>query len=235
MGSRRLVKLSVDNPLREVLLVARKDLTIEWRSRVTTNQVAPLGLLILIVFALAFDANPQLLSLGAPGLFWVGVLFSGLLTVQRAFTVEGVDGLTDALRLSGLRPGSIYLGKTLAVAIQLLFLEVVLFGGVIVFFDASVDEWLLLIVAAVVGTSGFAAAGCIYGAMSLGLRVRETLLPLLLLPVVAPLLLAGSRAFDRALGVSTQAGWNWVAMLGVMSVVYLTLGTLSAGPLMEDG
>ena len=220
---------------REAWLIARKDLTIELRSRVTINQVAPLGLLILVVFAFAFDQNAQLLALGSPGLFWVGVLFSGILTVQRAFTTEGSDGLTDALRLSGIGPASIYLGKTLAVAVQLLALEVVLLAGIIVLFDGSVEDWPLLGVSALVGTGAFAAAGCIYGALSLGLRVRETLLPLLLMPVVAPLLLAGSRAFEHALGVGDEPGWSLVGLSGVMFVVYLALGTLSASPLLEDG
>lgn len=221
--------------LRQAWLMARKDLTIELRSRVTLNQVAPLGLLVLIVFAFAFDADQQLLSRGGPGLFWVGVLFAGILTVQRAFSTEDVDGISDALRLSGLRPVSIYLGKALAVMLELLVLELVLFVGVIVFFDASVDDWALLIVSVVVVTGGFASAGCLYGSMSLGLRLRETLLPLLLIPVAAPLLLAGSRAFERALGVNDQAGWSWVGLAGVMWGVHLAVGTLSVGPLLEDG
>lgn len=220
--------------IQEIWLVARKDLLIEWRSRVTLNQVAPLGLLTLIVFAFAFDANRNLLSRGAPGLIWVGVLFSGVLTVQRSFTVEANDGITDALRLSGVSPSAMFLGKTIAVGAQLLVLEFVLFGGAVVFFDSHLSDPLLLITAAVAGTGGFAAVGCIYGAMSLGVRVRETLLPLLLIPVVAPILLAGTRAFERALDVSTQAGWNWVGLLAVMWGVYLAVGTLAFGPLLED-
>jgi heme exporter protein B len=221
--------------IRETWLVARKDLLIEWRSRVTINQVVPLALLILVVFAFAFDANRELLRLGAPGLFWIGVLFAGVMTVQRSFTIEAADGITDALRLADLSPRSLFLGKMLAIGVQLLVLEVALLGGAVVFYDARIDSWPLLVVTAIVGTGGFAAIGCIYGAMSLGVRVRETLLPLLLIPVVAPILLAGTRAFERALGVSTQAGWNWVGLLGVMWGVYIAVGTLAFGPLLEDG
>ncbi|MCP3936831.1 MAG: ABC transporter permease [Actinomycetia bacterium] len=221
--------------IRDALLIARKDLLIEWRSRVTINQVAPLGLLILIVFAFAFDANRNLLTKGAPGLVWVGVLFAGVLTVQRSFTIESADGITDALRLSSISPVAMFLGKAAAVGLQLFVLEIVLVGGAVVFFDSRIGDPVLLIAAAVTGTGGFSAIGCIYGAMSLGVRVRETLLPLLLIPVVAPILLAGTRAFERALDISTQAGWNWVGLLGVMWGVYLAVGTLAFGPLLEDG
>ena len=199
------------------------------------NQVAPLALLILVVFAFAFDANRELLDRGAPGLFWVGVLFAGILTVQRAFTIESVDGITDALRLADLSPQALFVGKMVAVVVQLLILEVALLLGAVVFYDAAIEEPILLVVAALTGTGGFAAVGCIYGAMSLGVRVRETLLPLLLIPVVAPILLAGTRAFESALGVSTQAGWNWVGLLGVMWGVYIAVGTIAFGPLLEDG
>lgn len=220
---------------REVCIVAGKDLLIEWRSRVTLNQIAPLGLLILVVFAFAFDANQALLDQAAPGLFWVAVLFAGLLTVQRSFTIEGANGLRDALRLSGLRPSALFIGKVIAVVVELLVLEIVLALGILIMYDATIDKPGLAVVTALAGTMAFGSIGCIYGVVSLGLRVRETLLPLLLIPVVAPILLAGTRAMESAFGLSTQAGWNWVGLLVVITAVYTAIGLVVFGPLLEDG
>ena len=220
---------------REVWLVAGKDLLIEWRSRVTLNQIAPLGLLILVVFAFAFDANQFLLDQAAPGLFWVAVLFAGLLTVQRSFTIESANGLRDALRLSGLRPSAVFIGKVIAIVVELLALEIVLALGILAMYDATIEDPGLALVTALVGTMAFGAIGCIYGAVSLGLRVRETLLPLLLIPVVAPILLAGTRAMESAFGLTTQAGWNWVGLLAVITAVYTAIGLVVFGPLLEDG
>jgi len=216
-------------------LVATKDLLIEHRTRVTINQITPLGLLILVVFAFAFDANQVLLDQAAPGLFWVAVLFAGLMTIQRSFALESGSGLRDALRLSGLEPAAIFLGKAIAIFAQLLVLEAVLIIAVIAMYDASIDEPLLVATAAVTGTLGFAFVGCIYGAVSLGLRVRETLLPLLLIPVVAPILLAGTRAMEAGFGLSTQPGWNWIGLLVVIAVAYAAIGLVVFGPLLEDG
>ena len=221
--------------LREARLIAGKDLLIEWRSRVVLNQIAPLGLLVLVVFAFALDANQSLLDRAGAGLFWVAVLFAGIITVQRAFTLESETGIRDALRLSAIRPAAMFLGKLAAISVQLLALEVVLLLGVVTMYDATIDEPLLAVVTVLTGTLAFSAVGCIYGAVSLGLRVRETLLPLLLIPVVAPVLLAGTRALERALGVSTQAGWNWVGLLVVISAVYTSIGLAVFGPLLEDG
>jgi heme exporter protein B len=220
---------------RDALVIATKDLMVEWRSRTTLGQVAPLGLLVLVVFAFAFDANATLLEAGGPGLFWVAVLFGGVLVIQRTFAVESDDGNRDALLLSGLQPGGIFLGKLVGIAIQLLVLEVVVFVGVIVFFENSVDDVALLIGAALAGTAAFSAAGALIGALSMGVRLRDTLLPLLLIPVLAPILLAGTRAFESAFGVSTVAGWNWTGLLCVIAAVYTAIGLVAFGPLLEDG
>ena len=108
------------------LLVAGKDLRIEARSRVALNQVAPFALLVLILFAFALDPDRGVLDRATPGLFWIAVLFCGLLAIQRAFAIEAADGNRDALRLSGLEPAGIFLGKMAAIAAQLVVLEVLL-------------------------------------------------------------------------------------------------------------
>jgi heme exporter protein B len=221
--------------LHDAWVIARKDLVVEWRSRTTLGQVAPLGLLVLVVFAFAFDANQALLLAGGPGLFWVALLFGGVLVIQRTFSVESDDGNRDALLLSGLDPGGIFLGKVLAVAAQLIVLEVVVLLGVIVFFENSVDDIPLLLAAALAGTAAFSSSGALIGALSMGVRVRDTLLPLLLIPVLAPILLAGTRAFESAFGMSTVAGWNWTGLLAVIAAVYTTIGLVAFGPLLEDG
>jgi heme exporter protein B len=221
--------------LRDALLVARKDLVVEWRSRTTTSQVAPLAVLMLVIFAFAFDANRELLQRGAPGLFWVAVLFGGLLIVQRTFAVEAEDGNRDALRMSGLAPSGIFVGKILSLVAQLLVLEVIVLVGVVVFFASDVERPGLLMVAALAGTLAYGSAGALFGALALGVRLRETLLPLLLIPVLSPILLAGTRAFESAFGLSTVGGWNWIGLLCVMAAVYTAIGLVAFGPLLEDG
>ena len=221
---------------RDAVLVAAKDLRVEARSRVATNQVLPFAVLVLVLFAFALEPDRGLLRTAAAGLFWVAVLLATVLAVSRSAALEAGDGGRDALRLSGLDPAGVFLGKAGAVAVQLVALELVLGLGVVVLYDIEPTGLGTLAVTAVVATLGLAAAGTLSGAVAAGLRVRETLLPLLLLPVVAPVLLAATRASESALGTGVagiDAG-QWLGLLGVFAVVYLGVGVVAFGSLLED-
>lgn len=219
---------------RDALIVAGKDLRIEVRSRVATNQIAPYALVVLLLFGFAFDQQRDLLSEGAPGLFWVAVLLCTLLAVQRSFAVEAADGARDGLRLSGLDPAGIFLGKAAAVAAQLLLLEAVLVVGIVVLFGTRLADVGLLLASAGAATIGLAAAGTVYGVMSAGLRVRETLLPLLILPVVAPVMLGATEAWRAALGQTGGGAARWLVLLVSFAAIYVTLGVLAFGALLEE-
>jgi heme exporter protein B len=219
---------------RDAVLVGGKDLRVEARSRVTTMQVAPYAVLVLVLFGFAFDQNHTLLTQAAPGLFWMAVLLCTLLAVQRSFAIEAADGARDGLRLSGLDPAGMFLGKAAAIAAQLVVLELILGLGVVVLFGTDLRDPGLLLLTAAAATVGLAAAGTVYGMMAAGLRVRETLLPLLVLPVVAPVLLGATQGWMAALGLSTTNGWKWLILLVSFAAIYVTLGVLAFGSLVED-
>ena len=219
---------------RDAVLVAGKDLRVEARSRVGVNQVVPFALLVLIVFAFALDSDRDTLTAVGPGLFWVTVLFSGLLAIQRSFVIESDDDARDALRLSGLDGAGIFLGKAGAVAAQLAVLEVVLALGVVVLYGVQLRGAVMLLLTCLAATVGLAAAGTVYGIIAAGLRVRDTLLPLLVLPVLAPVLLAAARACEAALAGTPSDGWPWVRLLFVFATIYVTFGVVAFGPLLEE-
>jgi heme exporter protein B len=219
---------------RDAKVIAAKDLRIEWRSRVLTNQVAPFTLLIVVLFGFALDANTTTLRDTAPGLFWVAVMLVAVLAVQRGAGIEAADNAQQRLLLSDIEPASVFLGKAAALCIQLLALEVMLTLAVIVLFDVSIGEPLLLVWAAVVATTAIAAAGTLYGVLAVGLGVRETLLPILLLPVLAPVLISATRTFGDAFDRVDADGWAWLGLLGTFAIIYLVTGMLAYGVLLEE-
>jgi heme exporter protein B len=219
-------------------VVAAKDLRIELRSRVVINQVVPFAAVTMLMFAFALDAT-NVLERVAPGLVWLATLFSLLVLVQRSFAIEAADGALDALRVAGVDPVAIYWGKSIALAAQLAALELVLLVAAVLLYGADVQaEGLgLLLVTLVLATAGLASVGTLYGGLTAGFTGRETLLPLLVLPVVAPVLIGATRAVESALGTDGAAlseGWPWIGLLAVFAVAFGVGGALAFGPLIEE-
>ena len=231
---------------RTARLIAAKDLRVEGRSRVALNQVLPFALIVMVMFAFALERLPTpanagdtLLELVAPGLIWLATLFSLLLLVQRSFAVEADDGALDALRVAGVDPVALFVGKAAALAVQLAALEALLLGAALVLYGTELRAGgvVLLVTTWLTATCGLAAVGTLYGGIAAGARGRETLLPLLLLPVVAPVLIGATRAVEAALGIEDTAmadGWPWFGVVAVFAVAFGAGGALAFGPLIDE-
>jgi heme exporter protein B len=228
--------------LRDAWLIAAKDLQVEWSSKVLTSQVLPFGLVVLILFGFGISPDRRVveapersvLEQVAPGLFWLAVVLSALLALGRSFAIESIDGNLDALKLTGLDPAGVFLGKGLAVLIELLLLEVLLGIGAFLLYGAPLGHPALLVVTVAATTISVAAAGTLYAALASGLRVRDTLVPLLVLPVLAPVLLGATIATEAALFGPVGDGWPWAGFLGAFALLYVGAGILSFGPLLEE-
>ena len=218
--------------------VASKDLRIEMRSRVMTNQVLPFAAIVMVMFAFALD-NDGILQRVAPGLVWMATLFTSLVVVQRSFAVEAADSAIDALRLAGVAPQGVYLGKVVALVAQLVVFEAVLSVLALILYRVNVDlhGTVLLVTTCILGSIGIASLAAVYGGLSVAGRGRETLLPLLLLPAVAPVLIGATRATESAFGsdgARVAEGWPWVGLLAVFGAIFLFGGTLGFGPLTDE-
>jgi len=219
-------------------LIAGKDLRIEWRSRVVSNQVLPFAALMMVMFAFALDSDTVLTRV-APGLVWLAAMFSLLVIVQRTFAVETADGALDALRVAGVRGGGIFLGKAMALAAQLAVLELLLLGAAVVLYNTKLvgSGVVLLICTYLTATAGLAFVGTLYGGLAAGAKGRETLLPLLMLPVAAPVLIGATQATEAALGTqgaTPSDGWPWVGLLALFAAIFGVCGVLAFGSLIDE-
>lgn len=219
-------------------VIAAKDLRIELRSRVVTNQVFPFAGLVMVMFAFALD-NDAVLNRVAGGLVWLATLFSLIILVQRSFAVDSADGALEAQRVAGLDPAGIFIGKAVAVMAQLVVLEMLLLLAAVVLYrvELRIDGVVLLVTCVVCASAGLAFVGTLYGGLTAGARGRETLLPLLMLPVVAPVLIGATRATESAFtsgGAAVSDGWPWVGVLAVFAAVFAIGGILSFGSLIEE-
>lgn len=220
--------------LGDTKMIAAKDLRIEWRSRTTLGQVVPFGLVVLVLFGFALDASRPVLVVATPGLLWTTVMFATVIAAQRSSALEAEDGARRVLLLSGMSPAAAFLGKACAVAVELLAVEAVLVPGVVLLYGAAIDSALLAAAACLAATAGLACAGSLLGAVVAGVRANQTVLPLLLLPVAAPVLIAATRALDDAFGTAAVDGWAWVLVLIAFAAVNAVVGAFAYGALLED-
>lgn len=220
--------------LRQSVALAAKDLRIEARGRHALGAVLPFAATLLVAFGLSLGPGREPLQEAAPGLLWIAALFAAVLSFRQSYASETEDGALEGLRLSPVDRAAIFLGKSAAVAVTLLLLEavvLVLVGGL---FDVSLGRDPLVLVAAfVLGTVGLAAVGGLFGVLNESPRAREAVIPLLVLPLATPVLVAAVRATALATVGRGGAG-SWLALLLAFDALFLATGTLVFGHLLED-
>lgn len=220
---------------RQTWAVLVKDLSIEWRTRQAFNAMIFFAVLVLFMFSFALGPQTARQRDLAAGLLWLAFVFTGLLGLGRTFQVEQENHCLEGLVLWSSTCIAVYVGKVLATVVFLLSVEGVTLVLLAVLYN--IDLWrhlptLLLILG--LGTVGFAAVGTLYAAITVQVRTRELLLPLLLLPVMVPVLLAAVQATAAVLaGQSLAAVTDWLKLLGVCDVIFVTVGWLTCDRVFE--
>jgi heme exporter protein B len=221
--------------IRQTALIAGKDLRIEIRGRYALGTALPFAATLLVAFGLSLGPDRTLLQATAPGLLWLAVLFASVLSFRRSYEAEGEDGALDGLALAPIDKAAVFLGKAVAVAVQLLVLEAAVVLLVAVLFGLSIGGDLLVLAGSfVLGTVGLSAVGSLFGILAESPRAREAVFPLLVLPLATPVLVAGVKATALATaGLGGQAG-SWLGLLASFDLAFLATGTLVFEHLMED-
>lgn len=221
--------------LRQAATVAGKDLRIEARGRHALGTLLPFAATLLLAFGFAFGPGRDVLERTAPGLLWMAMLFAAVMAARRAYQTETEDEALEGLLLAPVDKAAVFLGKAAAVALELAALVVAVLFLVIVLFDLSPGNPFALAAAFGLGSVGLAAVGGLFGVVAEIGRAREAVLPLLVLPLVTPVLIAGIRATDLATDVAaTGRVASWLGLLVAFDVVFLSVGVLVFGHLMED-
>lgn len=218
----------------QVATVARKDLEIEARTGVAVGRMVPFAGILVVLFAIALDPDSGLLPRLAPGLFWIAVLLSALMAVARSFAIEREHRAGEALIAAGLDPAAMFLGKSSAIAVELLALELLVGATMVVLYDVSRPGAAIVVACLLLASAGIACAGTLYGALTMTDEGRDNLLAVLLLPALVPLMVAATRAFEIAVDVGTGTARTWIGLLGVFAAVYASLGSLAFASLVEE-
>lgn len=221
--------------LRTTVAVAVKDLRLEMRRRETLNFVLPFAATLLLTFGLALGPGREPISNAAPAILWLVLLFGGILLLRRSFDAENEDDAYEGLVLAPADRAGIFLGKLIAVAVQLIVLQGFSLLGAIFFFDIALKvDVPIVALAFVLGAVGLSAVGTIFAALSTRARAREALLPLLILPLVVPVLLAGIRVTQSATAAHGDDVSPWLTLLAVFALIGTAAGALLFEHVLED-
>jgi heme exporter protein B len=206
----------------------RKDLRLEWRSRDAINGMLFFALLVVVVFGLAFDPTgyPTTTRQISGGILWVALLFASITALNQSWTREQRNNVLEAQRMAPSPASALFLGKAIANLLFVLIVEAVLAPIFIIFFNLqALGDVRLLALILPLGTWALIVNGTFFAALGLRARNRELLLPLLLLPISLPALLAMVQATTGVLtGDLDPIQINtWIKQLAGYDIIFTTV------------
>ena len=219
------------------LLVLRKDLLVETRSREVLYTSLLFAASCMLVFAFGLVKEGRVMADAAAAILWITIAFSGTLALNRIFDRERQNETLRALLLAPASRASIYVGKCAGVLALLLTVEAIVVPLVVLMFDAALFRhpgYLLALLAS--GSLGFAAVGTLFAAMLARTRGRGSLLPVLLYPITVPVIIGGVRGTAALLQPDADLvmARAWLTMLVVFDAVFFTLALWTFEPVMTE-
>ena len=223
------------NLARAATIILAKELRTEFRTLELLQTTVVFVLVVMVLFSFTFDPTATESRRFGPGLLWLAFLFAGSLMLHPSFTREQTNETLAALRLAPIEPFAILLGKVLANFLFLLLAELLLLPVFAVLYNVHLAPVLgRLLLVLVLGTLGLTTTGTVFSAIASQSRMRELLLPLLLLPVLTPALIASTGATAGLLGDPPELLRVWLVFLVAFDVLFLTATWLFGEYLLEE-
>lgn len=215
--------------LRQTFTVAVKDLRSEFRTKEALNASLSFALVILLLFSFAFDPTADTTREISGGLLWLVFAFAGALILNRSFARELVNDCLDMLLASPVPSHALFLGKVLANYILLLGIEVCCLPVFGLFYRATWWEqplWLASVF--LLATWGMSVVGTVFSALTVNLRLRELMLPMLVYPMLIPCLMAAMRLTTPILAGDPMTGdvLAWMRLLVAFDIIFTALAVM---------
>jgi heme exporter protein B len=212
-----------------------KELRTEFRSRELLTTTVVFVLMVVVLFSFTFDPSSLESRRFAPGLLWLAFLFAASLMLQPCFLREQTNDTLSALRLSVSDPFAIFLAKLAANTLFLLITELLMLPVFSILFNVPIGSVLAsLVLVFFLGSLGVSVTGTALSAISAQARMRELLLPILLLPLLTPVLIASTEATAALLDPAPAFRKDGIGFLAVFDIVFLTALWLFGEYLLEE-
>ncbi len=220
--------------LRKIGAVFVKDVRAEWRGREIFSTMTAFSVLAVLVFGIAFDLRVPRSEMIAPGVLWVVTLFAGVLGLNRSFGAEVDRGTLASLLLAPIDRSAIYFGKMLANLFFTLATTLVILAVMFFIFNLNMFHPYNLL-AVLLGVIGYVGVGTLFAALTANSRARETMLPILLLPVMAPVFVAGVGLTAGVVdGKQFSDLRQWLVILAAFDAIFIVVAYLLFDLIWED-
>jgi heme exporter protein B len=221
--------------LGQTLLVLRKDLLIELHTGEVVTTSTFFAVLVVVMASLSFYGGPDSRALIGAGVIWLSVAFAAVLALARSWQRERQESALDGLLVTPVSRSAIFAGKALGILLFLFIVEAVVVPLASVFI--AIDLWkvgAVLVLICLAATPGVAAAGTLFGAMTVRTRARDLMLAIVLFPLLTPTLLAAVAATRDLLGGATLGELvDYLKIIGVFDIVFTAGGLYLFGTLVE--
>jgi len=222
--------------IQDAITVFKKDVLQEWRSKTVTVATVFFASIVLMVLAFALGSNDTILKTAAPGVLWVALAFAGIISAAQSYQNELEENGLEQLLLYPIARSSIFLGKLLANWLYMALLGFLLVPITSILFKAPLSyNWWLILLTVALGTLGFSIISSFYAALTANLRARESLLPVLMFPIVIPILQAAVKA-SRELMTSNNPTvvFDWLQLLVGFDLIYFVVTMMVFHFVMEE-
>ena len=211
-----------------------KDIWMEFRRPEVLPAMIVFAILAVFLFNFTLEFQPALRTSLVPGLLWLTITFSGTLGINRCVASEKDRGSFDGLLLAPVERHAIFLGKTAGVLCFLLVMEGILIGLFSLFYNVNLFQPALLGVC-ILASLGFVSTGIFMGSIAVQTKSQEIILPVLLLPVSLPLLIAAVKASSATLdGSALVEAIPWLNILIVYDLVFIALALMIFDVIVEE-
>ena len=215
--------------LRQVWTIAAKDLRSELRTKEALNASLAFSLVILVLFSFAFDPSSDQLKDFSGGLLWLAFSFAGALSLNRSFARELQNDCLDALIAAPLPAGVLFFGKALANFLLLVAVELISLGVFSILYDVRIaPQFWALILVMLLGTWAITVIGTVFSALTVNLRMRELMLPILTYPFLIPALMSAITLTTDLLNGVPLGGDNmiWIRVLTAFNFIFTLLAVV---------
>jgi heme exporter protein B len=209
--------------LRQAVVITRKDIISEMRTREIIFSAVLFALLVIVTFNFAFGGSQESLRLLAPGILWVTFTFAGILSLNRAFVPEKEEGCLEGLMACPISREVIYVGKMLGSLLFMLIIEIIALPVFALLFNLGVFSVQLGLIT-LLATIGFVAVGTLFSALAVNTKAREMVLPILFLPVIVPLIISAVKASEMTLSGASWGGVaSWLQIIAAFDAIFLVV------------